>query len=172
MSIQSYAFIDGIDPVSPADHATKNYVDLTRKVPYVRAYRAAGISFTAGQNYNPFIYDTKVAGTDPGNNYSTSTGIYTCPIPGLYFVRASLSMGFTAAGIATVSVQWNAGGFAVMNNQNPSGTNATVCESVGIILAAAGDTFQVSASSSIANPARAVAGETNLVICWLAGGAL
>lgn len=173
MSIQSYVQIDSPDPLSAPDLTTKRYVDAANtslRVPYARYFRAAALSFAAGTVVNPFIYDTKGTGSDPNNNYSG--GIYTCPINGLYFVRASVSVGQTAAGSVTVRWQWNGADNLFGQMFQSVGTTAIIAVAEGVILVSAGDTLQVGAASSVANPCRAIASETNMQIVWLAGGAV
>jgi hypothetical protein len=152
----------------------QGYNVLSAPVPAVRAYRAAGFTFpaTGGTAINPFIYDTKVAGWDPGGNYSTTTGIYTCPIAGLYVVRASVSVGGAVG--QSVTLDWFQNGsvsFLVTNVTSIAAAMVTECS--GVLLAAAGDTFQVSAQTSVASAGgRPNAWETCMQIAWIGSAPL
>ena len=143
-------------------------VEAAVKTYQARYYRGTAFTFpaTGNQVVNPFIYTTKVF--DTGNRYNTATGLYTCPVAGLYMVRASLS--FTAS---AASQTLNCG-------INVNGTNDTIIfaystgagamhsQAVALVQCNAGDTISVQAACSLASGVlRASPAESALHIAYL-----
>jgi len=162
MTFADYArIINSPDPVNPQDLSTKNYVDLGDRTYYCRAYRSAAFTFSATANtqWNPVMWDV----VQQGSGYSTGTGLYTCPVTGIYLVRASISVGMTVAGSVTVGILLNGGQWAITNLYQSLGTAATVAECNDMVWCNAGDTLSAFASTSQASaPLRAVASESHM----------
>lgn len=168
MSIQSYSFIDQADPVSPQDLATKNYVDLNNRTYMCRAYRAATFNMpsTASQEVQPFIFDTLSQGSSA--YYSTSTGLYTCPVSGVYLARCSISYSFSAsAQSGSARIWWNNALNATISAHS-SFVSAYAVHCVTLINAAAGDTISGAAQCNTASLAvRNVSSETFFAVALL-----
>jgi hypothetical protein len=152
----------------------QSYSYLNENVPAARYYRAAAFTFpsVASTAVNPFIYDTKVAGFDPGNNYNTSTGMYTCPIAGLYLVKAQISIGATATGQAINAQVYQNGVYQLIGNIITPNASALIGQAMTVLACAAGDTINLAGQCNAASiPARANLVETNMLIVWMAAGA-
>lgn len=95
----SYAQIDSPDPISPQDLATKNYVDTRPDIRprySCRVVRNAALTLPGANVAQQIFWDSKT--WDPDICYSLASGMYTCPVAGLYLFRASTSISMTGAG--------------------------------------------------------------------------
>jgi hypothetical protein len=141
-------------------------VSLPRNLYKARAYRNG--SFTIPSAQTSFVYDTKVY--DPNNNYSTSTGLYTCPVAGLYTVKACISMNATASGQQLLVNIMRNGSIDSRGTAQASSTFPTVAEPTADIECAAGDTLGVSYSGTSSVGGRNLAIETFFCVAFRSAG--
>lgn len=96
--IPALSQIDCPDPINPQDLATKHYRDLVGLRASCRygltAFTTSGTAMTNQQvPFNILVYDDASA-------YNTTTGLFTCPYPGVYMVTAQFGLN-PASGIQT-----------------------------------------------------------------------
>lgn len=138
------------DPVNPTDLATKNYADTGRRTYMARAYRAAAFTFSATPNtlVQPFIWDTVSQGAA---YYNSSTGLYTCPVAGVYLAKVNISLGLTASGQTVTTYIYVNGAVNVINNAITSMATATVSSSLAVVNCQVNDTIAAGAATSLAS---------------------
>ena len=135
----------------------------------VRAYRNGAFTFpaTALTVVNPLIYDTKTF--DPGNCYNTATGLYTCPVAGVYLIKAQWSIAGTSGTQVNMYTVHNGVLTAFQNTPLATpGPGAVIQAVIDIQQCNAGDTLAAAGSSTPASlGTRANTSESNLSIVCL-----
>lgn len=105
--------------------------------PSVSASRSGDLSYSAGAQTNPVVFNA--TSHNIGNHYSTSTGLLTAPIAGDYFVSCGL---YNAAGVDTSQIWFVHNGARGVSFVLSPTTNGNMAGS-GVQRLAAGDTLGV-----------------------------
>lgn len=163
--LPSYVQIDSPDPVNPQDLATKHYVD---NWPVKASCRYSFSAFTTSATASTVqIVPFNVRYFDDALAYNTSTGIYTCPAPGIY--QVVVWFGVNVASTVQINRYVYKNGAVILTNAvttNPSGFQEI--PSMIVDRCVAGDTLDVRILSSLASVAlRSASGESNLCITYL-----
>jgi hypothetical protein len=119
-----------------------------------RVYRTAAFTFTTANTQYVIPWDTKA--WDPDNCVNISNGTYTCPVAGLYLVRASVS--YNAGGALQTVVRILVNGTI----------DTTVIGYMGIVSAFAMEA--VATLTCNANDAITTAGQCNTASTAMRGG--
>lgn len=147
MVFPGYARPSGPDPVNPQDLATKNYVD-TRPRYSCRVTRNAALTLPGAMVAQQIFWDSKT--WDPDNCFSLASGMYTCPVAGLYLFRASTSISMTGAGTVNTILVKTGANAAVVGTYTGTAT-ATAVLNVSVENCVAGDVLGVNHQCSIAS---------------------
>ena len=133
----------------------------------VRAYRTAAFTFPATANQlATLIYDTKVF--DQANAYNASTGVYTCPVTGLYLIRASWSLAGVSASTLNVISLKNGTNNAMHIAPPLAATGALLAQISTLDQCNAGDTITFNAQTATASAtSRLAMAETHMAIACL-----
>ena len=113
-----------------------------------KPYQPAAFAYKAGSgNQAASVTGTGVldtAGTNVGNHFSTSTGRFTCPLAGRYFVTWTCMNHQSNTGTVTAKFRWNGAAYKYFHveNAHPQGQSDQV-----IVNAAANDYFDLDISN-------------------------
>ena len=129
---------------------------------HAEVYRNAALSIANGFAFVTIAYDSLETSGDPNGNFNTGTGVYTCPLSGLYRVTAYAL--FSAGGTGTIGLSISKNGGTDSKRIGAGYNTANIGTSgSGKIRCASGDTLAVQvAQSTASNPAALFTGSTFL----------
>lgn len=131
---------------------------------HAEVFRNAAQSIANGFVFATVAYDSLDSGGDPNSNFNTGTGVYTCPVAGVYRVSANVPFSVGAAGTAAATISKNGATDSRRLGTGYSGVSNPSADGSGKIRCAAGDTLAVQAAqSTTSNPAALAVGASN---CW------
>ena len=135
----------------------------TQSTPYhAEAYRNAALSIANTGAFVAIPYDTLDSSGDPNSNFNTGTGVYTCPVAGLYRVAAVANFNVAASGTVGLTISKNAGTDSRRLGTSQATTNPSTSGSAKIRCNAS-DTLAVQVSQNTAtNPAALFTGASLL----------
>ena len=121
---------------------------ITKEGYHVKPYQPAAFAYKAGTGNQAAsvtgtgVFDT--AGSNVGNHFSTSTGRFTCPLAGRYFVTWTCMNHQSNTGTVTAKFRWNGAAYKYFHveNAHPQGQSDQV-----IVNAAANDYFDLDISN-------------------------
>lgn len=142
MSIQSYARINGVDPASVEDLVTYRPASCRYGI---GAFTTSATSMAA----TTVTWNQK--GFDDANAMNTSTGVWTCPYPGVYLI--SFYCGILVAGVQTNLILLKNGAQALVNGRGGFGTTSGYQEMPCVMIdrLAVGDTIAAQVAVGVAS---------------------
>lgn len=137
--------------------------------PFGLSVPTAGYTSTAGGaiNNTPAVYKFPTKVYDTNNDYSTSTGLYTCPVAGKYRVSATISIAAVAMSTSEalqLYVFQNSTQKAVMSTFSNGTAQAYICSIEVVLSCAASDTISIKIQNSEATTVGTGSGINNLNI--------
>jgi hypothetical protein len=132
--------------VNPGDMASKSYVDTAGSTRYAfRGVRTAALN-SSGTAATSQIVVFDQAPVNQGNCYNTTTGLYTCPVAGVYMVHGGLGWNLSASGQGFTQIFKNG---AEVRRVGITSSGYAETSVTYIDLCVAGDTFQLNNQSSL-----------------------
>jgi hypothetical protein len=159
MVLPGYVRQSGPDPVNPTDLATKNYVDTV----VVKASCRYGLTAwtTSATPMTAQIVPFNILVYDDAGAYNTTTGLFTCPYPGIYMLAGQFGAN-PATGVQVNRYVYKNGAVVRTSAANTSGYNEMPI--VFTDRCVAGDTLGLALAVNVASFAIRTGGETGLDI--------
>jgi hypothetical protein len=135
----------GSDSLGISTAGTNRMIVDTNGARYTSNYRVnAYLGFNGTLSVASLIIPFNIKNFDPGNNYDTTTGLYTVPVAGVYFVSAAADIVSNLTAIKSLELVVN--GVSVdgySTSQTVSNSQRGALNFAGLISLAAGDTLGV-----------------------------
>jgi C1q domain len=155
----SYYQIDSPDPINSQDLATKHYRDMVGLRASCRYGLSAFTTSATAMTIQTIVFN--ILFYDDANAYNTTTGMFTCPYPGVYMVTAQYGLNITA-GVQVNRYVWKNGLAMALSGSNYGGYNETAI--VWSDRCVAGDALNVSLAVNQASVPLRTGTETGLDI--------